>query len=88
MIEKSAFERLLEYSRPGVARQVLYMRGKGMSQVDIASELNVNQSTVSRIMSKIKELPETDYLSLLSEIVRIKRNESLDMYATDGSGGE
>lgn len=65
--------------KPLILKEVVFLKSKGLSNVEIANSLGVSRNTVSNYLDKLKEMHEEQFAELVSliGIMHARRKEFL-----------
>jgi DNA-binding MarR family transcriptional regulator len=74
--EDRANEKLVEIARrynlnPGMLRDIVILRNRGMNNAQIADHMGINRNTVNKYVNTLNEMNQNDLVSLLALIAII-----------------
>lgn len=74
--EDRANEKLVEIARkyglnPGMLRDILLLRNRGMNNGQIADHMGINRNTVNKYVNALNEMSQNDLLELLALVAII-----------------
>ncbi len=61
--------------KPVVLKEIVFLRVKGYSNVEIASELGVSRNTVSNYLERLRAMQDADMAEMMSLIGLMRQNQ-------------